>query len=44
MNDQQRLSMAETFKELSTDVKQSYWSGYMRGTRAEDARRELRDQ
>ncbi len=32
MNAQQRLSMAETFKELSTDVKQSYWSGYVRGT------------
>ena len=32
MNDQQRLSMAATFQELLTDVKQSYWSGYVRGT------------
>ena len=31
MNDQQRLSMAKTFKELSTNKEQSYWSGYVRG-------------
>ena len=33
MNDQQRLSMAKTFKELSTNKEQSYWAGYMRGIR-----------
>jgi hypothetical protein len=33
MNDQQRLSMAKTFKELSTNEEQSYWAGYMRGIR-----------
>ena len=33
MTDEQRLSMADSFRKSSTDDEQSYWAGYMRGTR-----------
>jgi hypothetical protein len=33
MDDQRRLIMAKTFKELSQGDEADYWSGYMRGTR-----------